>query len=88
MEAAKIRGCRITKTLRHYSRYDRDHRSIDANCWQWYLKKDTELSSKCEHSNCEGHAVKRIWVNIWGSLYEVDACEEHAKLNGYWMKTF
>ena len=34
---------------------------------------------------CQLVAVKRIIVNIWGTVCEVDACIVHARMDRFWM---
>ena len=41
------------------------------------------LKNDCMHHDCVKKSTKRIIFNAWGSVYEHDVCDEHAKLDGW-----
>lgn len=82
MRAARIRAARATRTLRSYTN---SVAKIDA--WQTNVMKYVELSEVCQARSCDKPAVKRIAINCWGCLYEVDVCEGHSDRHGKWVET-
>jgi len=47
--------------------------------WQTTVMKTIGLSEVCSKQGCENECHQRVYVNIWGCLYELDLCESHAK---------
>lgn len=50
------------------------------------LKRPWEDTCRCMHvEHTEQHApasTRRIMVNVWGSIYDMDVCKEHERLDG------
>ena len=60
-------------------------------CWQTCTKllKHPLPFQLCEYRGCDQRATHRACLNIWGSLYEFDACEVHFTLrHGKWADSF
>ena len=45
--------------------------------WATNVKTSTITEGKCDAKDCPNDATMRIRLNIWGSLYEFDACRVH-----------
>jgi hypothetical protein len=80
--AARIRAARATKTFRSYYK---PSQNLNANCHTFHTFKQKEILEVCNCRSCKEPAVKRIAVNVWGSVCEADVCEKHAELNGKWV---
>ena len=53
------------------------------------LDKPLDKSSECKHKDCTQKVGKRAMVNIWGSVYEVDVCDDHfVEYNGHLIDDF
>ncbi len=52
----------------------------------WNLKFPWQEGNPCMHSAHDGQdrppAVRRVMMNIWGSVCELDMCEEHLEYDG------
>ena len=43
------------------------------------LGEPLNTEKECMHEDCPDKCKQRIMVNIWGSVYEIDVCDNHAK---------
>ena len=50
---------------------------------KYLFSKDND----CMYKACPNHVCQRIVYNYWGSIYEMDVCDEHASCNGYMIET-
>jgi len=59
------------------------YRLFGYSMWHSYsTRKDKFRAGRpcyCCHVN---QAIKRIWINVWGTCYQVDVCKEHCKFHG------
>lgn len=80
--AAQIRAARATRTFRSYFK---DTGWLNADAWYIATMKSVELAEKCCAHGCDQNAVRRIAVNIWGTVTEADVCLDHADRHGMWI---
>ena len=43
------------------------------------FKENLDVAKPCLIENCSELQEETVWVNIWGSVYNLHVCSEHAK---------
>lgn len=68
----------------------RANRKFGPNKWHTvnYYSEPFQPGTPCQHDGCDVLAAARIMVNIWGSVCEVDVCEEHRSFDGKLLDEF
>lgn len=58
-------------------------KTFGKHMWHSYYKPMIEFS-KDSACFCCGikNSKRRIWVNVWGTCYPIDVCQEHVKFHG------
>lgn len=54
-------------------------RSYGFKGWQSMVCSTKSVSGPCMKDDCKNDATVRVRLNIWGSLCELDLCDEHGK---------
>lgn len=58
--------------------------SIFGRMWHTLMIRPDPFSpvAPCEHDECMRSASSRVLVNIWGVVWPVNVCDEHASYHG------
>jgi hypothetical protein len=76
---------RATRAVSVFDSYCKESKMVRFKAWRVTTFKFVELCETCCARSCTKPAVKRIAINVWGSVTEADVCEDHADRHGKWV---